>query len=150
MQQITLDLILPALRLKICIIVSFFTYLWQITLCIVFKRVISYRFGIALLLLISFSATQFPLGLFHNHSDVIVCNDYPQGKDICQHKSHLATKKDHCLACSIHVEKVFLFNTPFPENDNCNGFLAYHLSSVAVHSNTPQHTTLRGPPSIIT
>ncbi|HRP56469.1 hypothetical protein [Agriterribacter sp.] len=114
-----------------------------------FKRVTSYRFCIALLLLISFSATQFPFELFHNHGAAIVCNDYPKGKDICQHKSHLATKKDHCLACSIHVEKVFLFTTPLPENNNCNGLLIHHLSSVAVHSGTPEHTTLRGPPYII-
>lgn len=134
---------------KICIIVSFFTYLCQLLVRPVVKLVALYRFGIALLLLISFSATQFPFELFHNHGTAIACSDYSQGKDICQHKSHLATKKDHCLACSIHVEKVFLFTSPNQGNNSRNRLLVCHLSSVAVHSGTPEHTTLRGPPYTI-
>ncbi|HRO46105.1 hypothetical protein [Agriterribacter sp.] len=110
------------------------------------KLVRSYRFCAALLLLISFSATQFPFELFHNHGNTVVCSAYSQGTDICQHKSHLATKKDHCLACSIHVEKVFLFNSPLPEYSSGSSFLFRHIAFAGIHSNTPEHTALRGPP----
>ena len=149
-QDITLDLILTTfIDTRFASLFHFLYTFAQLLLCIVVKLITSYRFRITLLLLISFSATQFPFELFHNHNATIVCSDYGQGTDICQHKSHLATKKDHCLACSIHVEKVFLFTSPLPENNNRNSFLICHFSSVTVHSNKPDHTTLRGPPHFI-
>ncbi|MCO5240203.1 MAG: hypothetical protein M9904_09100 [Chitinophagaceae bacterium] len=105
-----------------------------------------YRFSIALLLLVCFSATQFPFELFHNHSDVVVCHDYSPGTDVCKHKSHLATKKDHCLACSIHVEKIYLFIHSLVENNGGNSSIPPHFTLAGIRPGTPEHTTLRGPP----
>ena len=89
---------------------------------------------------------QFPFALFHNHGKTVVCSADSQGTGICQHKSHLATPKDHCLACSVHVEKVFLFNQPLPEYIPGCSFLFCSIALAGIYTNTQELTALRGPP----
>ncbi|HEX5027031.1 MAG TPA: hypothetical protein VFV68_17240 [Agriterribacter sp.] len=111
------------------------------------KWIKSYQYCVALLMLISFTATQLPFELFHNHaSNRVFCKENKSGEGICQHKSHLGTKKDDCWACSIHVEKVFVFTSPLPQQIHHTWFGFSQIPATEIQPNTPAVIALRGPP----
>ena len=101
-------------------------------------------------MLISFAATQLPFELFHNHAaNAAICTKNKSGEGICQHKSHLGTKKDDCWACSIHVEKLFVFTSPIPQQINHTRFGFSQIHSTDVQPGTPAVVSLRGPPQMV-
>jgi len=134
------------LRLKKCIIVSFFSYL-RTTMKLQHS---SYKKYIALILFASFAATLFPFEFFHTHNTVPLCQSSGDDSGICHHKSHLASRESYCWACTIHVEKTYALNTTAltAQADYSTSFYNICITAHCVNNNL--HTALRGPPFFYT
>gem|GEM_PF-1179052 len=106
--------------------------------------------GMALFLLLCFSASIIPADFFHEHrintENAVSCK--VAGGQTCQHKSHLGKRVSFCWACTFHVDKTFIN----PEGINFSFYKPSLLKKISTESSRFYQSdivyqSLRGPPA---
>jgi hypothetical protein len=64
---------------------------------------------IAFSLLLCFTAAALPFDFFHNHTSQASCAEDSKHTS-CHHKLHISKTENHCFACSVHFDKVFILS----------------------------------------